>query len=76
MDPWFLVPAIIDALRKHEQYWGVTRLVSGEADRFCAEDVCKQGGTVLTSDSDLLVHNFGHGRIPSFEISGRMKSSV
>ncbi|KAG6005908.1 hypothetical protein E4U21_007542 [Claviceps maximensis] len=66
IDPCFLVPAIIDALRKHEKYRNVTQLVPGEADQFCADDICKQGGTVLTSDSDLLVHNLGHGRVAFF----------
>ncbi|KAG5953049.1 hypothetical protein E4U53_007091 [Claviceps sorghi] len=66
IDPCFLVPAIIDALKRHEKYQSITQLVSGEADQFCAEDVCEQGGTVLTSDSDLLVHNLGHGRVAFF----------
>ncbi|KAG6015825.1 hypothetical protein E4U54_002881 [Claviceps lovelessii] len=66
IDPCFLVPAIFEALKKHEKYRSVTQLVPGEADQFCAEDVCKQDGTVLTSDSDLLVHNLGHGRVAFF----------
>ncbi|KAG5985105.1 hypothetical protein E4U55_001354 [Claviceps digitariae] len=66
IDPCFLVPAIIDALQKHEKYRIVTQVVPGEADQFCADDVCKQDGTVLTSDSDLLVHNLGHGRVAFF----------
>jgi hypothetical protein len=33
--------------------------VPGEADGFCAEHVRRHGGTVLTSDTDLLVHDLG-----------------
>jgi len=34
-------------------------MVPGEADGFCAEHVRLHGGTVFTSDSDLLVHELG-----------------
>ncbi|KAG6042292.1 hypothetical protein E4U41_000036 [Claviceps citrina] len=66
IDPCFLVPAIIDALKKHPTYRSVIQVVPGEADQFCAEDVSRKGGTVLTSDSDLLVHDLGHGRVAFF----------
>ncbi|KAK3306679.1 XPG domain containing-domain-containing protein [Chaetomium strumarium] len=57
--PPFLVPAIIDALRESSEFSSCVRLVPGEADGFCAEHVRRHGGTVLTSDSDLLVHDLG-----------------
>ncbi|KAL2015431.1 hypothetical protein VTK56DRAFT_5509 [Thermocarpiscus australiensis] len=57
--PPFLVPAIIDALRESPAYRSVIRLVPGEADGFCAQHVRIKGGIVLTSDSDLLVHDLG-----------------
>ncbi|KAG5928897.1 hypothetical protein E4U42_007764 [Claviceps africana] len=66
VNPSFLVPSVIDALKNHEKYQSVTQLVPGEADQFCADDVCEQGGTVLTSDSDLLARNLGHGRVAFF----------
>ncbi|KAK4236375.1 XPG domain containing-domain-containing protein [Achaetomium macrosporum] len=57
--PPFLVPAIIDALREASEFSSRVKLVPGEADGFCAEHVRRHGGTVLTSDSDLLVHDLG-----------------
>ncbi|EAA32554.2 hypothetical protein GE21DRAFT_6677 [Neurospora crassa] len=57
--PAFFVPSIIDTLRQSEHYASQTSVVPGEADVFCAQYVREHGGTVLTSDSDLLVHNLG-----------------
>lgn len=57
--PPFLVPAILDGLRASERYSGITYLVPGEADAFCAGYVRQHGGTILTSDSDLLLYNLG-----------------
>jgi hypothetical protein len=57
--PTFLVPAVIDALRDSPQFGPMVKLVPGEADGFCAQHVEKNGGIVLTSDSDLLVHDLG-----------------
>ncbi len=57
--PPFLVPAVIDALRFSPKFGSLVKLVSGEADGFCAEHVRQKGGTVLTSDSDLLVYDLG-----------------
>lgn len=57
--PSFLVPAVLDALRSSNRYGPRTRLVPGEADPFCAQDVRREGGSVLTSDSDLLVYDLG-----------------
>ncbi|KAI1209059.1 XPG domain containing-domain-containing protein [Annulohypoxylon truncatum] len=57
--PPFLVPAVLEALRKDE-YWGpLVIVVPGEADMFCAEDIRKNGGTVLTTDSDFLIQDLG-----------------
>ncbi|KAK3905709.1 Deoxyhypusine hydroxylase [Staphylotrichum tortipilum] len=55
----FLVPATIDALRASPTFGPLVKLVPGEADGFCAQHVRLHGGTVLTSDSDLLVHDLG-----------------
>ncbi|KAK0714989.1 XPG domain containing-domain-containing protein [Lasiosphaeris hirsuta] len=66
--PSFLVPAIIDALRRSTEFGPRTKLVPGEADGFCAENVRSNGGIVLTSDSDLLVHDLGpDGSVVFFE---------
>ncbi|KAK4204156.1 XPG domain containing-domain-containing protein [Triangularia verruculosa] len=56
--PAFLVPAVIDALRA-SKYGPITSVMGGEADGFCADHVRESGGLVLTSDSDLLVHDLG-----------------
>ncbi|KAK4231326.1 Deoxyhypusine hydroxylase [Podospora fimiseda] len=56
--PPFLVPVVIDALRC-SKYRPVTTIVGGEADGPCASFVRDSGGIVLTSDSDLLVHDLG-----------------
>ncbi|KAK0735838.1 XPG domain containing-domain-containing protein [Apiosordaria backusii] len=56
--PAFLVPAVIDALRA-SKYGPITQVIGGEADGYCAIHVRKSGGLVLTSDSDLLVHDLG-----------------
>lgn len=57
--PAFTVPAILEALRTSEQYSHLTRLVPGEADCFCADHVSRDGGALLTSDSDLLLYDLG-----------------
>lgn len=54
----FLVPAVLDALR-NSAYADVVEVVPWEADAFCAAAARRVGGVVLTSDSDLLVHNLG-----------------
>ncbi|CAP70388.1 uncharacterized protein PODANS_3_4670 [Podospora anserina S mat+] len=56
--PAFLVPAVLDALRG-SKYGPITEVMGGEADGYCAVHVRKSGGLVLTSDSDLLVHDLG-----------------
>ncbi|KAM0323514.1 hypothetical protein ACHAQA_008795 [Verticillium albo-atrum] len=57
--PPFLVPAILERLRLSEKYAPLIRLVPGEADAYCADHALQHGGCVLTSDSDLLVHDLG-----------------
>ncbi|KAI1074595.1 XPG domain containing-domain-containing protein [Whalleya microplaca] len=57
--PPFLVPAVIEALRSHLNWNSITQVVPGEADIFCAQDVREKGGIVLTSDSDLIIHDLG-----------------
>ncbi|KAL8627941.1 hypothetical protein Q9189_006355 [Teloschistes chrysophthalmus] len=56
--PTFLVPAVLDALAQ-SRYASVTKVVPGEADSFCAQATKDLGGIVLTSDSDMLVHDLG-----------------
>ncbi|KAL7933566.1 XPG domain-containing domain-containing protein [Trichoderma chlorosporum] len=66
LDPGFLVPAIIDAVRGSPRYREKCFIVPGEADAYCASDVAKHGGTILTSDSDLLAHELGNGKVAFF----------
>lgn len=56
--PPFLIPAALDALH-HSHYATITKIVPGEAEAFCAAAVRNGGGTILTGDSDLLVHDVG-----------------
>ncbi|KAL6881502.1 XPG domain-containing domain-containing protein [Trichoderma novae-zelandiae] len=65
-DPSFVVPAIIDAIRGHPRYREKCFMVPGEADAYCASDVAKHGGTILTGDSDLLAHELGNGKVVFF----------
>lgn len=55
----FLVPAVLDALSA-SKYVHITEVVPGEADAFCARAARDEGGTVLTSDSDMLVYDIGN----------------
>ena len=65
--PAFTVPAILEALRTSEQYSHLTHLVPGEADCFCADHVSREGGALLTSDSDLVLYDLGqHGSVVFF----------
>jgi hypothetical protein len=57
--PAFTVPAILEALRTSERYKHLIHLVPGEADCFCADHVSREGGALLTSDSDLLLYDLG-----------------
>ena len=54
----FLVPAVLDALFT-SRFANIVEVVPAEADSFCADTNRKLGGIVLTSDSDLLVHDLG-----------------
>ncbi|KAF5018847.1 hypothetical protein F66182_9139 [Fusarium sp. NRRL 66182] len=66
LPPSFHVPAIIDVLRTCPRYAELVHLVPGEADAYCAKHLSESGGTVLTSDSDLLVHDLGSGSVIFF----------
>ncbi|OBT92582.1 hypothetical protein VE01_09620 [Pseudogymnoascus verrucosus] len=55
----FLVPAILEKLLASERFQSITSVSPGEADLYCARYVKEHGGTVLTGDSDLLVHDLG-----------------
>ncbi|KAI4196975.1 MAG: hypothetical protein LQ348_002215 [Seirophora lacunosa] len=56
--PAFLVPAVLDGLAE-SQYASIVDIVPAEADLHCALAALKIGGTILTSDSDLLVFDIG-----------------
>jgi len=76
-DPAFLVPAVIEALRSCTQYRERVLMVPGEADTFCARHVLSSGGLVLTSDSDLLVHELGDAEVVFFrDIQRRAGSAI
>ncbi|KAI0456452.1 XPG domain containing-domain-containing protein [Xylaria acuta] len=64
--PPFLVPAVIEILKSCRTWGPLVKVVSGEADMFCAEDVRRHGGVVLTSDSDLLITELGPDGTVSF----------
>ena len=65
--PAFLVPAVIESLKEAEEFSSLIQVVPGEADAFCARHLEDHGGIVLTSDSDLLVHDLGEsGKVVFF----------
>jgi hypothetical protein len=57
--PALLVPAIIEALSASSTYGPLTEVVPGEADGYCAYRVQREGGIVITQDSDLLLYDLG-----------------
>ncbi|KAI1090701.1 XPG domain containing-domain-containing protein [Rostrohypoxylon terebratum] len=57
--PPFLVPAVLEALKNDKDWKHLVFVVPGEADTFCAEDIRRNGGTLLTADSDLVVQDLG-----------------
>ncbi|KAJ2977798.1 hypothetical protein NQ176_g4170 [Zarea fungicola] len=61
--PSFLVPAVIEALSRSKTYQSLVQIVPGEADGYCANMVAEGGDIVITSDSDLLVHDLGDGGV-------------
>lgn len=63
LDPTFLVPAVVDAIRQRSKYEGIVHVVPGEADGYCAGYVARHGGVILTSDSDLLAHDIANGKV-------------
>ncbi|KAI8961383.1 XPG domain containing-domain-containing protein [Daldinia sp. FL1419] len=64
--PPFMVPAVLEALKSSEEWGPLVIVVPGEADMFCAQDVRENGGTLLTSDSDLLIQDLGPKGCVSF----------
>ena len=56
--PPFLVSAVMDALFA-SRYSSMTSVVPGEADAYCADMARQRDSTILTSDSDLVVHDLG-----------------
>lgn len=62
----FMIPAVIESLR--QSHWAdAVKVVPGEADAYCAQDVCQNGGLLLTADSDLLLQDLGtSGRVVFF----------
>ena len=65
--PPFLVTTVMEAIFS-SQYSPRTSVVPGEADTFCAHAARSGETTVLTSDSDLLVHDLGqNGRVILFK---------
>ncbi|KAF4919261.1 hypothetical protein CGCVW01_v008049 [Colletotrichum viniferum] len=65
--PPFLVAAVVDKLSQTDKYADLVRLVPGEADAYCADDVLKNGGTIVTSDSDLTIHDLNEGAVVFFK---------
>lgn len=67
MNSPFLVAAVIEALFASE-FSCLTAVIPGEADSWCAEYAKMTGSIVLTSDSDLLIHDLGsHGSVTFFK---------
>ena len=56
----FVVPAVLDALSS-SKYAKFTSVVPGEAEVYCALAARKNGGIILSNDSDLYVHDLGTG---------------
>ncbi|KAI0444272.1 hypothetical protein F4803DRAFT_260884 [Xylaria telfairii] len=65
--PPFLIPAILEVLKRCRTWGPLVEVVSGEADMFCAEDIRRHdGGVLLTGDSDLLITDLGQFGTVSF----------
>ena len=56
--PGFLTLSILETLRSTD-FGPYACVVPGEADAYCADYVRRNGGIILTNDSDLLVHDLG-----------------
>jgi hypothetical protein len=53
-----MVPAVIEAIQQSR--FGIkTQVVPGEADEYCASFAKEYGGSIFTSDSDLLLYDLG-----------------
>ncbi|KAI1176998.1 hypothetical protein F4777DRAFT_544233 [Nemania sp. FL0916] len=64
--PSFMVPAVLEALRKCPAWGHLVELVPGEAEMSCVDDVRRDGGVVLTNDSDVLIMDLGSNGKMSF----------
>ncbi|KAI0396009.1 hypothetical protein F5Y17DRAFT_420809 [Xylariaceae sp. FL0594] len=64
--PPFLIPGVLEILRAHQEWGPLVEIVPGEADMYCAEYVRQHGGTILTTDSDLLVADLGENGTVSY----------
>ena len=67
MVPSFLVPSLLEGLRE-SRYAGVTEMVAGEAEAYCARYLRMQmqtdRGIILSNDSDCLLYDIGdHGAV-------------
>lgn len=73
----FLVSAILEALYRSDRYKNITEVVPWEADLYCANYVKKNGGLVLTGDSDLLIHDLGpDGKVAFFKDMKKLPSDL
>ncbi|PHH55588.1 hypothetical protein CFIMG_000912RA [Ceratocystis fimbriata CBS 114723] len=58
----FLVPAVLEALLESSDYGDKVCVVPGEADTYCAAYAAKHENiTVVSGDSDLIIHALGPG---------------
>ncbi|KAI0176452.1 XPG domain containing-domain-containing protein [Hypoxylon sp. FL1284] len=64
--PPFMVPAVLEILKASKDWGELVLVVPGEADMFCARNVRENGGTLLTTDSDLLIQDLGPSGSVSF----------
>ncbi|KKY19781.1 hypothetical protein UCRPC4_g04388 [Phaeomoniella chlamydospora] len=61
-EPPFMVPAVIEELRREDiipSFKEIVHLVRGEADIYCAAHAQRTGAAVLSNDSDLLGYDLG-----------------
>lgn len=73
----FLVPAVIEALTSSPDYATAVQIVPAEADCYCAAAARENAGVILTSDSDLLVHDIGpNGAVAFFNQFGLQRSAA
>lgn len=64
--PPLLIPALLDVLKSSRTWGSLVEVVSGEADMFCAENIRRHGGVLLTNDTDLLITDLGKDGVVTF----------